>query len=173
MNLIQNILLKIFYDFRFYRNIYTDLERQDILEKTKRYLKDWNDNGDFPELYFPGLQTPDNMHKEVDLSKLFKACGGVNVEKCWLNYTRKGFPNHYSYHNHPYRYTGVYYFDDGPGTMFKGRLKNFQINILKDTLVVFPAHIFHSVPVHEENERYTISFDFNVRKSENRVEGDL
>ena len=100
-------------------------------------------------------------NKEVDLLKLFKACGGVNVEKCWLNYTRKGFPDHYCWHTHPHRYTCVYYFDDGPGTVFKGIRKNFQINVLKDTLVVFPAHLFHSAPLHDESERYTIAFDFD------------
>tara|TARA_B100001094_G_C17684495_1_gene554998 strand:- start:109 stop:570 length:462 start_codon:yes stop_codon:yes gene_type:complete len=151
--MIQNVLLRIFYDFKFYRNIYTDLERQSILEKTKFYLQEFNNS--------PGLQTPSNIHKEVDLLKLFKACGGVNVEKCWLNYTRKGFPDHYCWHTHPHRYTCVYYFDDGPGTVFKGIRKNFQINVLKDTLVVFPAHLFHSAPLHDESERYTIAFDFD------------
>jgi len=151
--MIQNVFLRIFYDFRFYYNIYTDSERQSILEKTKLYLQEFENS--------PGLQTPPNIHREVDLSKLFNACGGVNVGRCWLNYTRKGFPGDFVWHTHPHRYTCVYYFNDGPGTVFKGIRKNFQINVPKNTLVVFPAHIFHSAPVHEENERYTIAFDFD------------
>lgn len=153
--MIQNVLLRIFYDFRFYYNVYTNLERQSILDKTSLYLQDFPDS--------PGLQTSANIHREVDLSKLFNACGCVDedVDRCWLNYTRKGFPGEFVWQTHPHRHTCVYYFNDGPGTVFKGIRKNFQINVPKNTLVVFPAHIFHSAPVHEENERYTIAFDFD------------
>ena len=156
--MIKNIWFRIFYDFRFYYNIYTDLERQNILEKSKQYLQDWSHVSDYP-----GLQTPPNIHREVDLSKLFSVCGtNKKIERCWLNYTRKGFPDYYCWHTHPHRYTCVYYFNDGPGTVFKGIRKDFQINVPKNTLIVFPAHIFHSAPVHEESERYTIAFDFDL-----------
>ena len=153
--MIQNVLLRIFYDFKFYHNIYTDLERHSILQKAKPYLRTYENS--------PGLQTPPYLHEEVNLTKLFNACrAGDNVGRCWMNYTRKGFPDHYCWHTHPHRYTCVYYFDDGPGTIFKGIRKDFQINVPKNTLVVFPAHIFHTAPVHEETERYTIAFDFDL-----------
>ena len=151
---MQNVWLRIFYDFRFYRNIFTDVERHNILQKAKPYLRTYENS--------PGLQTPPYLHEEVDLSKLFNICGGGKVERSWLNYTGDQFPDDYFWHTHPHRYTCVYYFDDGPGTVFKGMRKNFQINIKKDTLVVFPAHIFHTAPVHKETERYTIAFDFDL-----------
>tara|TARA_Y100000992_G_scaffold66712_1_gene41244 strand:+ start:269 stop:778 length:510 start_codon:yes stop_codon:yes gene_type:complete len=152
---ISNFWYRIFYGFQFYYNVFTDQEKETILDDAKFYLQAFDQNS-------PGLMSHPHLHEDVDLSKLFDKCGATDVNQSWLNYAKKGFPKNHSWHTHPYRYTGVYYFDDCENTMFKGMKKIFQIDVPKNTLVVFPAHIFHSIPVvKDDSERYSLAFDFN------------
>lgn len=151
-----DIYLKLFYNFKFYHNVLTQEERQYILLKSKPLLQQFNN--------FPGLQTYNNLHEEIDLHKLFKVlkCNTDSIQRSWINYTSKEFPGHICYHTHPHNFTCVYYFDDGYGTMFMGKFRQFQINARKNTLIVFPASIPHSAPINfSDKDRFTLAFDFD------------
>jgi hypothetical protein len=73
------------------------------------------------------------------------------LENTWSAIYKKG---HYTIsHNHaPSQISFVYYLQSSGNTSLIFDGCNFRINPIDDMLVVFPSHLWHSVPKHTEEE---------------------
>tara|TARA_Y100001972_G_C7479758_1_gene243882 strand:- start:71 stop:592 length:522 start_codon:yes stop_codon:yes gene_type:complete len=75
----------------------------------------------------------------------------ITLHSAWSAIYKKG--NYTKRHQHvPSFVSFVYYLKSSGETPLVFDDVDFQINPKDDTLVIFPSHIYHSVPIHESEE---------------------
>ena len=139
------MLNKLLHEIKTYNNIFSDRERAKLFANLVPCLRKVSDN-------HPGLQTMTDMGKYVPHIKHF------TYDRCWMNFTDVNFPDYESWHEHPAERAGVYYFDDCPGTVFKGKFGKFQIKGVANSIITFPGNLLHTAPLNKTGARYTLAF---------------
>tara|TARA_R100000231_G_scaffold127037_1_gene97759 strand:- start:395 stop:850 length:456 start_codon:yes stop_codon:yes gene_type:complete len=149
--------------FKVYKNILTKDQQKNLLNFVKNKVKKIGPK-------YPGLQSNNNLHtyKELNifLEKIKKYIDTNNILGCWVNYTNG---DHISWHNHPSKYSLVYYLHnkDNVGVMFRN-MSNMNYYLieytegLENSMVVFDSSRIHSVPNSSKKlDRYTLVMDLN------------
>jgi len=149
--------------FKVYKNILTKAQQKNLLNFVKNKVKKIGPK-------YPGLQSYNNLHtyKELNifLEKIKKYVDINNILGCWVNYTNG---DHISWHNHPSKYSLVYYLHnkDNVGVMFRN-MSNMNYYLieytegLENSMVVFDSSRIHSVPnSFKKLDRYTLVMDLN------------
>ena len=140
-----------------HKNILLEKERKNILNFVKSKVKDLGSE-------YPGLQTDEDLHKSKELlpllNKIKKYHKNYKIDKCWANYT-KG--NIIAWHSHSdVDISIVYYLNNvsNLGTMFKKQDDLIEITECpQNSLLIFNSKLVHSVPIHLEEDRYSIAID--------------
>jgi hypothetical protein len=147
--------------FKVYKNILTKNEQKNLFNFVKNKVKKIGP-------LFPGLQTKNNLHtyKELNifLKKIKKYIDINSISGCWANYTNG---DHISWHNHPSKYSLVYYLHnkDNIGVMFRNtsNMDYYLIEYtegLENSMVIFDSSRIHSVPNSPNKlNRYTLIMD--------------
>ena len=156
-------------------NVFDNEKRKDILERSKKYLRDHKefvDSGDLhPELRLPGKQTSPNLHKKIpfanDILKVIKNNLDLDlvVINSWVNWT-DGNKKDLNWHNHKaFDYAGVYYlripfpfFNNG--TLCEDKFYKASQN----SLLLFPGRMNHTAPSSPFRfHRYTLAMNLMKR----------
>ena len=140
------MLNKFLHGIKTYNNVFSDKEKEKLFNDLVPHLKFWSED-------YPGLQTKPNMKKYVPHIKYF------SYERCWMNLTDINLPADESWHIHPSKRTGVYYFDDCPGTFFEGKFGKFQLRGVANSIITFPGNLWHTAPLNKSGIRYTMAFE--------------
>ena len=142
------MLNKLLHGIKTYNNVFSEKEKAKLFTDLVPYLMSWDGH--------PGLQTDDSMHNYIDIPHIKY----FTYEMCWMNYTDANFPHYEVWHSHDkYVRTGVYYFNDCPGTVFEGKFGKFQLKGAANSIITFPGSLRHTAPVNKSGARYTIAFD--------------
>ena len=155
-------------------NVFDNEKRKDILERSKKYLRDHQafvDSGEMhPDLYLPGKQTSPNLHKKIpfanDILKVIKNNLDLDfaVISSWVNWTN-GNKKDLNWHNHSCDYACVYYLKIpfpffSNGTIIEDKFyKAFQ-----NSLLLFPGRMNHTAPSSPFRfDRYTLAMNLMKR----------
>ena len=155
-------------------NVFDNEKRKDILERSKKYLRDHKQFVDLenmpPEIRLPGKQTPPDLHKKIpfanDILKVIKNNLGLNfvVINSWVNWTN-GKKKDLNWHNHPCDYACVYYLKIpfpffSNGTLFEDKF----YKVFQNSLLLFPARMNHTAPLSPFRfDRYTLAMNLMKR----------
>ena len=170
-------------------NVFDNEKRKDILERSKKYLRDHQafvDSGEMhPDLYLPGKQTSPNLHKKIpfanDILKVIKNNLDLDfvVINSWVNWTN-GSKKDLNWHNHKtFDYAGVYYLkiplpffnngtlisEDNSKTRDRKRDRKDKFYKASQTsLLLFPGRMNHTAPLSPFRlDRYTFAIDLMKR----------
>ena len=142
------MLNKLLHGIKTYNNVFSEEEKSKLLNDSFPHLKFWDDH--------PGLQTGNKMHNIVNIPHIKY----FTYEECWMNFTDVNFPDWEAWHTHDrYTRTCVYYFNDCPGTVFKGRFGKFQLKGVANSMITFPGSLLHTAPLNKSGVRYTMVFN--------------
>ena len=153
-------------------NVFSDERRKDILEKSKKHLKDlqfFKDVG-VEMNSLPGLQTPADLHTKIpfasEIQKSIKDAVGLDlyVNRSWVNWTN-GKKKDVYWHTHNAHYAAVYYLKTplpffSNGTLFRSGF----VKAPQNSLLLFSAHLEHTAPTSPFRlDRYTLGMDLMKR----------
>jgi hypothetical protein len=99
----------------------------------------------------------DRMLKETEIATNEK----LNIAESWFNICKKD--SKFQFHNHKNKYiTCVYFLENcaGNGTIFKINNSLLQLICQDNSLAIFDAQIFHTIPKWDGKNRYTVAMDF-------------
>ena len=142
------MLNKLLHGIKVYKDLFSEEESVKLFKDMTPYLRPYSKD-------HPGLQTHPDLHKQVNIPHIKY----FTYEKCWMNFTDIGFPDHEVWHTHDYKRAGVYYFDDCPGTVFKGKLGKFQVEGVANSVITFPSNLLHTAPLNQSGRRFTVAFN--------------
>lgn len=142
------MLNKLLHGIKTYHNVFSEKQSFELFTNLVPYLQSRTEN-------HPGLQTPNVMHKFVNFPKIEH----FTYDQCWMNFTDVNFPDWESWHTHPTKRAGVYYFSDCPGTIFDGKFGKFEVKGVANSILTFPGSLRHTAPLNKSGARYTIAFN--------------
>ena len=141
------MLNKLFHGIKIYKNVFSTEQKTRLFYDALDHLRSISDA-------HPGLQTGNNLHHLIHVPSIKY----FTYYECWMNYTDVNFPDYESWLEHPAKRAGVYYFDDCPGTVFKGKFGKFQIKGVANSIITFPGNLLHTAPLNKTGARFTLAF---------------
>ena len=155
-------------------NVFDNEKRKDILERSKKYLRDHKQFVDLenmpPEIRLPGKQTPPDLHKKIpfanDILKVIKNNLDLDfaVISSWVNWTN-GKKKDVYWHTHNSHYAAVYYLKTplpffSNGTLFEDKFYKAPQN----SILLFPGHMRHTAPTSLFRlDRYSLGMELMKR----------
>mgnify|MGYP001365981288 CR=1 FL=1 len=154
-------------------NVLSNNDRKKFIKDVKPFLRQLEDVNN---TFYPGKQTPANLHKHPMFASLMNSIIDkirkeikLDLEICrswvlWSNGREDQSLWHHHYVYEDVSFSSVYYLKTFPffsnGTVFRGGF----VKAPQNSLILFPSHLEHSAPTSPLRfDRYTLAMDLNIR----------